>query len=266
MSIREIERTLAGVGLALAACVSACGGDDPGTRPAGARGPGKAPTATVEVQPGEGGTVSIRGSTRFVGEPPARRPLAITGVSGCQHDGPAPLTESVIVKDGRLGNCIVFVSRGLPQDGVPPAPTEPVFLDQHGCVYRPHVSALRVGQELRVKNSDPTSHNVRVEARRTSVPNRTQAAGGADLRIVFEAPEPPVKFGCDIHPWMGAWVGVFDHPYFAVTGPEGEFLIEGLPPGRYTLTSWHESFERGTVDVDLSAGGGATVEFVYGAP
>lgn len=254
------------IALSLWFAVVACGGDGQEQGPRGAGTRESAPAVTVELRPASdpaAGTVVIRGSVRFEGEPPPQRPLAISGMTGCTHEGPAPLTETVVVSEGRLANAIVFVSRGVPADGLPAVPAEAVRLDQQGCIYRPHVTALRVGQELRVTNSDPTSHNVHVYAQRTSVPNRTQAPGGQDLRIVFEAAEQPVKVGCDIHPWMGAWIGVFDHPFFAVTGPGGEFEIGGLPPGKYTLGVWHESLGRGAAELDLSAGGSAEVDFAY---
>lgn len=272
------SRFLAPLAASLALAVAGCGdnpGDNNGSEDATSKpaaGSPSAPQVQVDVSPapaaGEGDAdapASIRGVVHFEGEPPAREPLAITSTKGCEHDGPPPLTEAVIVNDGRLQNCIVYVSKGLSDHQAPPPPEEPVRLDQRGCVYRPHVSALRAGQKLVVHNNDPSSHNVHVYAQRTTVPNRTQPAGGQDLEIVFEKAEPPVTLGCDIHPWMRAHVGVFDHPFFAVTGEDGSFRIDGLPPGKYTLTCWHEKYEKRTTELDLPAGGTARVDFTVSA-
>lgn len=257
--------------LALLALAS-CGSGEP-EAPSGPA-PSSAPPARVELEQAapESGSAEpsapakVRGLVRFVGDPPPRQALsAVAGTAGCHHDGPAPMSETVIVENGMLANCIVYVSKGLSGHQAPPVPSEPVVLDQQGCVYRPHVVALRTGQKLRVKNSDPTSHNVNVQSKFTSVPNRTQAAGGQDLEIVFQRSEPAVKVGCDIHPWMGAWIGVFDHPFFAVTGTDGAFEIAGLPPGKYTLTAWHERYDRRSAELELPAGGVASVEFSFAA-
>ena len=61
--------------------------------------------------------------------------------------------------------------------------------------------------------------------------------------MTFARPET-FKVGCDVHPWMTAYVGVFDHPFFAVTGDGGRFEIQSVPPGTYTLVAWHDAWQR----------------------
>jgi len=56
----------------------------------------------------------------------------------------------------------------------------------------------------------------------------------------FDKPEVMVPFKCDVHGWMNAYVGVLDHPYFAVSDANGSFDIKNLPPGTYTIEAWHE--------------------------
>jgi hypothetical protein len=79
--------------------------------------------------------------------------------------------------------------------------------------------------------------------------------------VVFKKPEI-VRIDCDLHTWMRAWVVVADHPFFVVTGPQGEFVLENVPPGKYTLKVWHETL--GTVTRDVTVGDqdttGLTVE------
>lgn len=258
------------------ALFASCGSHSEEEAPAPSERSASKPSTSVKVDPApaasgeapgtgaeQGTPATIHGVVKFEGEPPAREQLAIAGTAGCQHEGPPPLSETVIVNDGRLQNCIVFVSKVPKNYEPPPPPTEPLRMDQQGCVYRPHVVAVRAGQKLLVHNGDPTSHNVHVYSNRTTVPNRTQPAGGQDLEIVFAKAEPPVQVGCDIHPWMRAWVGVFEHPFFAVTGVDGTFRIEGLPLGEYTLTCWHEKYGKQTVDVELPAGATAEIGFAY---
>lgn len=213
------------------------------------------------IDPAQVGT--IRGVVRFDGPPPERKEMAIGNTAGCEKHLKLPLTEDVIVTDGRLQNVFVHVKQGL--DGwVVPAPTaDPVVLDQQGCMYRPRVIGLRTGQKLVVRNSDGATHNVHSRAERNDSFNRTQSPGGADVEWIAEKPELMIPFGCDIHPWMKAWVGVRDHPFFAVSATDGGFAIAGLPPGEYTLEAWHEKLGKKTKNVTLSAGGTADIEFVY---
>jgi plastocyanin len=203
---------------------------------------------------------SVVGVALFQGQAPQRQPLAL---SGCDHGGDEPpLDNRIIVTDGRVQN--VFVSLKGPRGGTAPPPTEPVVLDQRGCLYTPRVLGLQVGQELRVRNADPLNHNVHVYARRKTFPNNTQAPGADDFVFVFERKEPaPVPIGCDIHPWMKSTVHVTDHPFFAVTDAAGEFRIDELPPGEHTLSAWHEIYGKLTAELDLPPGGTARLEFTF---
>jgi plastocyanin len=254
--------------LPLLLLVAACSKDE-ATSPSSAAVP-----ARVEVQapelPAEEGLAQpsqparIQGLVLYEGTPPARAPLAFGNVQGCnQPPGTIPLSESLLVEDGRIANCILWIAKGLPRSyQPPPAPEEPLAFDQQGCIYVPHVAAVRTGQKVLFENSDPTSHNVRVTSRHQSM-NRTQPAGGAPIEMRFEREEPPVRIACDIHPWMRAWLGVFGHPFFAVTGADGSFAIEALPPGEYELHCWHETLGTRKASLRLPSGGSAQVEFRY---
>src|SRR5436190_265160 len=77
-------------------------------------------------------------------------------------------------------------------------------------------------------------------------------------------PNPPR--GCfPAHPWIKAWVGVLDHPYFAVTSDTGSYGIPSLPPGRYTIKVWHEAYATSTREVDVPAGGDISLDFIMDA-
>jgi hypothetical protein len=164
---------------------------------------------------------------------------------GALHDKPVTTRHYVTAPDGGLANVLVFVKSGLAEKNFP-APTDAPTLDQSGCEYSPYVMGLRTQQKLKIKNSDPTLHNIH------AIPNSLQDKGTANKEFnlaqpikdmvsekSFDAPEVAVKFKCDVHPWMFAYVGVFDHPFYAVTGKDGTFKISGLPKGKYTLEAYH---------------------------
>jgi hypothetical protein len=116
-------------------------------------------------------------------------------------------------------------------------------------MYVPHAIAVMAGQDMRIRSSDNVMHNVHL----LPFSNREKnfgMPGPGEVSQVFNAPEI-FRVKCDIHPWMNAWVGVFDHPCFAVTGATGEYEITGIPPGKYTLKAWHEKYGDIKVEVEL---------------
>jgi hypothetical protein len=124
-----------------------------------------------------------------------------------------------------------------------PVPKKPVTIDQPCCMFVPRVLALREGQELRIKNSAPISHSIRW----TPHPavgvggNVTVPSKGIYTITGLKAQKLPVKLDCGFHSWMGGWVGVFKHPYFAVTDANGKFVIKDAPAGTYRLIVWQEA-------------------------
>jgi hypothetical protein len=80
---------------------------------------------------------------------------------------------------------------------------------------------------------------------------------------MFDKPEVMVPFKCDVHPWMSSWAGVVAHPFFAVSGADGSFEIQGLPAGTYTLEAWHETLGTQTQKVTVDAKKGATTAFAF---
>lgn len=182
------------------------------------------------------GTGLIRGSVVLSGNPPE---MQVLPNQPC-HAGAPPLKEESVVVDpaGQVQNVIVYLQS---PPAAPAASPPPVTLDQLHCRYVPHVVALRTGQTLHVTTSDPTLHNVHGACTENDPFNFALVSPGESKDLTFAKPERfPVR--CDVHPWMRAYVQVFPHPYFAVTGPDGTFEIGNVPAGSYTLVAWQERY------------------------
>jgi plastocyanin len=129
----------------------------------------------------------------------------------------------------------------------------PVTLDQKGCLYVPQILAIQTGQKLEVKNSDSCIHNVHCVPAVSGNPesNQVQMPGGPDLDYTFSQPEMFMKFKCDVHPWMFAWVTVLDSPYYGISDGQGKFVIKHVPPGKYTVEAGHRKLGTLTKDVEV---------------
>lgn len=134
------------------------------------------------------------------------------------------------------------------------APSDPVVIDQVGCQYTPHVIAMMEGQTLTVRNSDDTNHNIHFLPEKNQEHNFTQPKKGMTKDLDLQV-EDPFKVKCDVHPWMGAYIAVYNHPFFDVTGKEGTFEIKNVPAGTYTIEAWHEEFGTQTVEVTVESEG-----------
>jgi hypothetical protein len=137
------------------------------------------------------------------------------------------------------------------------------MIDQKGCQYLPHVQGVMVGQKVKIVNSDPTLHNIHAHAKANPEFNQGQPFQGMEMEKVFDKVEVMIPFRCDVHPWMASYMGVLDHPFFAVSKADGSFEIPNLPPGSYTLEAWHESLGTQTADVTVAAGAPADANFSF---
>jgi hypothetical protein len=162
-----------------------------------------------------------------------------------------------------MANVIVYVKSGLGTWRYDPA-KDAVLLDQIGCIYTPHVLALRTNQPLRVHNSDSILHNVHFQPKFNARDNQGQTTKGSENTFTFPIPEVGINFKCDVHPWMSAYVHVFSHPFFQLTGKDGAYTLSGLPAGEYEIHAWHERFEKPEVaKVKIEAKGTATQDFTF---
>jgi hypothetical protein len=157
--------------------------------------------------------------------------------------------DVIVNSNGTLKNVFVYVKEGV--TGKHEAPKDPVKFDQHGCVYTPKVFGIMVNQPLEIWNSDDTLHNVHALPKNSPEFNLGMPVKGMKLKKSFTKPEVMVKIKCEVHPWMGAYAGVLEHPFYAVTGDDGTFTIKDLPPGQYVIEAWHEKYGAQTQNVTV---------------
>jgi len=197
------------------------------------------------------GSATLRGTLTYKGPPPKVKPLVVDHDMDCCAKTPV-LPETLLVSEGgRVQNGVVWLE-GVAGDK--PWPAMSAALDQEGCVFRPHVMVVGVGQAVQFLNSDPIIHNIHSWPRENESMSVSQLAKGLGRAIkrTFTAPDE-IKITCDVHQWMGAWIVVRDSPYYSLTGEDGVFEIVGIPPGSYKLIVWHESLERVERSVTLKA-------------
>lgn len=205
----------------------------------------------------------VTGKVAFEGKAPAPARVRMDADKVCAraHTSPVFGEEVVVNKNGTLKNVLVYVKDGLGGKKFDP-PKEKVVFDQVGCVYKPHVLGIMVGQELEILNSDPTLHNVHSLSKANTSFNQAMPMKGMKLTKKFDKVET-FKVKCEVHPWMGAYIGVFNHPYFAVTDDNGNYTIKGLPAGEYTIETWHEKYGTQTMKVSVGATDKKTADFKY---
>jgi plastocyanin len=204
----------------------------------------------------------VKGVISYSG-PDGDTPIAMNADPNCAALHTTPVdTGKFLVKDGKLGNVFVYVKAGLEGKSFP-APTEKKVLDQQGCQYHPHVMGIQVGQPLSIKNSDSTLHNVHAMPKSNTEFNTAQPVQNMEYDKTFDKAEVMLPFKCDVHPWMNAYLGVVEHPYYAVSGEDGSFSIDKLPAGTYTLEAWHEELGTATQQVTVAANQTADVNFDF---
>ncbi|RJP36080.1 MAG: hypothetical protein C4547_08085 [Phycisphaerales bacterium] len=167
-------------------------------------------------------------------------------------------SEDVIVNksDNTLQNVMIYIKNAPKGE----APKEGAVMDQKGCMYSPHVLTLTVGQTMTVRNSDETLHNIHGLPQQNPEFNFGQPRAGMTKDLTFERPEI-FKVKCDVHPWMGAYIGVFEHPFHTVSDKEGAYKIDNLPAGEYEVVAWHEVYGESTQKVSVKDGGPTELNF-----
>jgi len=251
----SLPRPLTAALVAVAAMAAACGG--------GASQPQQQEAPKVVSNPVDPATAgNVTGHVLLQGKPPANEPIKTKSDPNCN----VPITRQdyIVDKSGDLANVFVYVKDGL-GNRVFPVPVESVVLGQKHCQYEPHVLGIQVGQTLDIISSDPTLHNVHGGNRETNNRefNLGQPVPDVKNQHSFSTKEVLYPFSCDVHKWMGAFLGIVDHPFYAVTSTDGSFSLKGLPPGTYTIEAVHEKLGRQVQTVTLGQKETKDVAFTF---
>jgi plastocyanin len=221
------------------------------------------------------GSSTISGRVFFKGQAPAPKIIRMSHDAACAEareeqvyaedvvlNADPDLPLNVSERKSGLANAFVYVKTGLRQSHFA-APTEPVILDQQGCRYVPHVFGIQIGQTLKILNSDPTFHNVHAAAKKNKPFNLGMSKVEKVKTRTFDQVEVMVPLHCNVHPWMSAYAGVLDHPFYAVSDSTGRYELQALPAGEYKIAAWHEVFGVLEQEVILSEAKNKTIDFTF---
>ncbi len=180
-----------------------------------------------------------------------------------QEGGDAVFSEEVVIgPEGVVANVFVYVKNGLGLRQYA-ASTTPVILDQHHCRYEPRVFGIQAGQTLKILNSDRTLHNVHALAENNKPFNLAMSAAEKVRTRVFDRAEVMIPLRCNVHPWMIAYAGVLEHPFYSVTDTAGSFKLSALPAGEYEIEAWHELFGTLLQKIKLAEAETTTIDFTF---
>lgn len=178
----------------------------------------------------------------FDGQAPVAEKIKADADPKCKlvHPNGIESDEVIVNSNGTLKNVFVYVKEGVSEKFE--TPKNAIIFDQKGCHYEPHVFGIQIGQTLEILNSDDTLHNVHALPANSQQFNLGMPIKGMKLKKSFAKPEVMVKIKCEVHPWMRAYAGVLEHPFYGVTSDSGTAEIKELPAGEYTLEAWHEKY------------------------
>jgi hypothetical protein len=230
-----------------------------------------APTQTIVPVPASARSVGlaagfseINGRVTLNGTPPPERTIPLDPSCGRLHADTLKTRFYVHSSAAGLADVLVYIKEGLGKQQFGPA-AEPVTLNQQGCQFVPYVLGLQVGQRLLVSNSDPLLHNVHIGPTMAGNPNvnKAQPQHSKPLEFVLNNPELFLRFRCDVHNWMFAYVCVMPHPFFAISDSEGSYRLSKLPPGKYIISAIHRKAGEQTREVNLREGERFEINFVF---
>ena len=250
----------------------------------GCSGGGDSQTATTDTGAGDGSaatsggaatqtgsgsaaaaTATVKGKILYAGAPVTHPKIKMAADPYCETANHAAVFDSstIVGPNGELENVFVYVKSGL-EGKTFPTPAETVVFDQRNCTYHPHIFGIMTNQKLEIINSDATLHNVHAAPVNSQEFNVGMPTQGMKISKSFKKSEVMVHIKCEVHPWMSAYCGVLDHPYFTVAGAGGTYELPKLPAGTYTLEAWHEKLGTQTQEVTVGENGVAEAVFNFG--
>jgi plastocyanin len=235
----------------------ACGGSGGPSQSAASAGTAKVDPAT---------TGSIAGKVAIEGDVPPNAAIPMNSDPVCaaaNKDGAK--AETFVVDNGGLENVFVYIKDDLGAKYAFDTPKTPVKIEQKGCHYVPHVAGIRAGQPLEISNDDSTMHSVHGLGQSNREFNFSQPLAGIKNTVSFTTQEVLIPVKCDVHPWMHAFVGVVNHPFFAVSANGGTFDLKNVPPGTYTVEAVHEKLGSQTQSVTIGPKENKEITFTFKA-
>ena len=221
---------------------------------------GKAETVAYQaVEVTHSGTIT--GKVTYAGVIPPKQKVTITKDVQICGEVEHYKEDMVVSQDKDLANVVVSIAnirKGKAMDAL----GQTFELNQKGCVFIPHVTIVPAGKELHIFNSDGILHNVHTYSEKNSPVNIAQPGFKKRITQVFKEPEI-IRVACDVHNWMGAYIVVADHPYYAVTDEMGNFEVTGIPAGTYTIEYWQETLGKQTTEVTVPQGGAVEANFQF---
>jgi hypothetical protein len=217
--------------------------------------------SAIGVAGPSGGTVS--GKVTYEGTPAKQKPIDMSKEPSCAKQYATPVTTETVVTgaNNSLENVVVYVTAGAPDEG---APSQAAVFTQKGCRYIPHVLVFQVNQELKILNEDQTSHNIHPLAKINREWNKSQPPGTPPISDKYDKAEF-IAVKCNVHPWMHGTFAVLKNSHYSISGGDGGFKLANLPPGKYTITAWHESYGDQSQEVTISGSETKSVNFVFKA-
>ncbi|HJM84123.1 MAG TPA: hypothetical protein QGI69_02495 [Candidatus Marinimicrobia bacterium] len=208
---------------------------------------------------------TITGQINYQGKLPKKKSIKMEAdpICGSYHEDDIFRESFIVDENNNLGNVMVWLERVNYDNSIP---KDTIVLDQVGCMYKPHVMGIMKGQALLIKNSDPTLHNIHSYSNNNHSFNFAMPKVVKEKIISFDQPEDPFYIKCDVHPWMKSWIAVFDHPFFAVTDKHGNYSIENVPKGEYTVLAFQEKFKMAGIlknQISISESGSIESDFTF---
>jgi hypothetical protein len=217
----------------------------------------------INATDGAGTRAVLFGVVTLTGKPKPEIPIDMGPACGALNPRKVTTRHFVVSPSGGLADVLVYLKNVAPA----PALSGPPLLDQVGCMFEPYVLGVVAGQRFRIRNSDPTLHNVHATPKLNQEFNLGQPGRGQINDRSFSNPELFIRLKCDVHPWMFAYVNVVSHPFFAITDTNGFFrLPSGFPAGTYTVSAIHLKAGELTQEVTLGEGEQRAMNFQFAVP